>query len=1116
MKIQLKHNYSVKLKQIFLLISVLFFIFSEYSQGQNDKQPANFIIPSSPNAESLGIYGATPVSPYTGVPNISIPIYEINLDGKIIPINLAYHASGIKVNQEASWVGLGWSLNAGGCIVKEVRGSDDFGSTNEEADYPMGYYSIERLPHSTPSNTLDLAFYSQDQTLLLEMVHYGSKDGQPDMFHYNFANNTGSMFIKKWNEQTSPIPKATLKNNDKYLDVTYDTGAHKWIAKDGDGYTYYFNTKEESTLSSTHYTQKVIPTREIITTSQYPVKLTTAWFLDQIVSPKGNSVSFEYGLDEILTVPQLSENSFYMLTGYSTSKMDPVVCCATGCYRVPKEKETSIFNGFLDMRRSDFVSRLPNSQYLHYYCSYSKIKQQYLKKINFNGGSVVFKTSGREDIVAASVANKVQKLDSIIVNNSQGRIKTFCFDYSYTTSEENNSRLFLDKFAELSKNIEKKEYKFSYNSPELLPDKNSFAYDFWGYNNNCKPSIDNDFLLTPSVLYYDNTAIGGVSEFRGKSLLPNEQLMQYGTLNEIQYPTGGKTQFTFEANRFNNSFRSSYVEIPILNIGPSTGYEKNFTVNEPTVYKVQLDYLNQPEHVARLYIYDSYSNLLFYTVGDGDFAGAYTPVIGFVKLQPGNYKIILEDLGIDRHSSAILSKYEPSIVSFGGGLRIKEIIDYDNGKEILKKNYNYTKNGQSSGLLMSTPVYHGRATVSTITQEHVTGPSIGVEWVYMSEFLAAHSSPVSQFSYGANGSAVGYSYVEEQINTLGKTCYEYQNDPDIIDENLQYKFLIGYQPYTNISNGLPISVSYFDNANTLKKKESFIYYKNNFGSIKGFIGYQHPEPFNSWNCIFYDIPSENCLLSKKITEEYFSSDTITTTTDYTYNSVNKLTNKINTIDSKGNPLEKRIFFASDFPTQTDMINKNLLNLPLEEISTKNNLVIYAKKTDYLLSYGNYVPSTIYQLQSSTPLALSSYTSSYKPVLYYEHYNAKGKVQQVRSLNQTSVYLWSYNSEYPIAEIKNATYDDVKAALAYTDDQIQTLANSSAPDVAAIRAKLIAYFIDKPVLVSTYTYKPLVGMVSATDPRGITTTYTYDEFQRLKDITDYNGKLLKNINYHYKE
>src|ERR1700759_3620789 len=75
---------------------------------------------ASPNAASLGKYGDIPVSYNTGIPDINIPIYTIKSSQLQLPISLSYHAGGIKVQEQASWVGAGWALNAGGVITRTV------------------------------------------------------------------------------------------------------------------------------------------------------------------------------------------------------------------------------------------------------------------------------------------------------------------------------------------------------------------------------------------------------------------------------------------------------------------------------------------------------------------------------------------------------------------------------------------------------------------------------------------------------------------------------------------------------------------------------------------------------------------------------------------------------------------------------------------------------------------------------------------------------------------------------------------------------------------------------------------------------------------------------------
>src|SRR5690606_2470592 len=80
----------------------------------------------------------------TGVPSISIPIGTIS-DGPLsVPISLNYHAGGNKLGDIASWVGLGWSLDAGGMISRSVVGYEDDKAQNK--GYIANEYNINSHP----------------------------------------------------------------------------------------------------------------------------------------------------------------------------------------------------------------------------------------------------------------------------------------------------------------------------------------------------------------------------------------------------------------------------------------------------------------------------------------------------------------------------------------------------------------------------------------------------------------------------------------------------------------------------------------------------------------------------------------------------------------------------------------------------------------------------------------------------------------------------------------------------------------------------------------------------------------------------------------------------------
>jgi hypothetical protein len=92
----------------------------------NDSEPSSSSPqtggPDQPEVQSFTPVGISDmVDPFTGDFSYNIPIMDV--DG--YPINLAYNG-GANMDQEASWVGLGWNLNPG-VMNRSLRGlPDDF------------------------------------------------------------------------------------------------------------------------------------------------------------------------------------------------------------------------------------------------------------------------------------------------------------------------------------------------------------------------------------------------------------------------------------------------------------------------------------------------------------------------------------------------------------------------------------------------------------------------------------------------------------------------------------------------------------------------------------------------------------------------------------------------------------------------------------------------------------------------------------------------------------------------------------------------------------------------------------------------------------------------------
>lgn len=85
---------------------------------------------------------------YTGCLAFSIPIYTLVSGDLSLPISLDYQGNAIRVDQEATWVGLNWLLNAGGAITTTTSAcSTQYGeSFQKDWDYFANKLSMTYIP----------------------------------------------------------------------------------------------------------------------------------------------------------------------------------------------------------------------------------------------------------------------------------------------------------------------------------------------------------------------------------------------------------------------------------------------------------------------------------------------------------------------------------------------------------------------------------------------------------------------------------------------------------------------------------------------------------------------------------------------------------------------------------------------------------------------------------------------------------------------------------------------------------------------------------------------------------------------------------------------------------
>jgi YD repeat-containing protein len=1142
-------------------------------------QQSETVIPPSPDAAALGMYGNIPVSCYTGVPNINIPLHEIKYRDINLPISLSYHASGITVEQEASWVGLGWALNFGGIITRTIRGGDDMQFIHD------GYCDIGYLYtdyRGYPYDNLNQASGSFQLDICQKHV-----DPEPDIFYYNFFGKSGSFVLENGQSSSVSFLLGTPLEVEK-IEIKYDKTTFKWIIKTADGYSYHLGTVEltETLHGGGSYGQGPDKIRFSSTNHgfiSWDDIAVTSWYLDKIVTPQGEEVNYIYDTVDGGTNGMPSGHK-YSLFGSAKSTINEI-------------KKTSMANdlqGFCYLPPDQTPSTKTFTGHI------------YLKEIQYSLGKIVFNKSLRGDMLPATQSTTnvpymdqppyymtwlltglgPQKLDNaVVLDNAGNTIKRIEFEYDYFNSQVNTAdkydfkRLKLSRVRACGSQACNPYHQFYYYESSALPSKFSNAQDFWGYYNGqnynqSKIPYGTFFNINDNKFYY----------LGDSDRQPNAEYMVTGTLNKIIYPTGGFSEFEFEPHDysvfgddaftvtdFNNNVVNPVGELitsaadaspyqtftftvtaqsqdivldQTMTYYPSATSSTPCSVTDPGTYYVGTELWYELTTSTGTVASSTMADFLSYFSSNYNHncvSTPYTPELiepiyskkKTLLLAAGTYQlkvyrrnqfnlhvlvsnVVISPRTVTQNSQGIFAKT-------AGGLRIRKVKTQENSNGIPQiRKYVYAVPGlnnqtYSTGRLMLYPSYHVPQYCENPENQGASLIAyIGRSWNHI------------PLGTSASGSIVGYDKVIEvqgELGENGKTEFAYENHEEESNEPIQFIEGLPTKKFTN--NGLLRELKVFDKDQNLLKTEISEYQRQ---LQKEIVGVAFKQLIYGWA---KDQFSFTCLADGYLWAYLMQNYSI-----------------ISDRWVKSKKIERSYSSGSPNPIEitTDYVYDSFTHLQLKSEQSTSSTSDTRKISYTYPAEASWIPTGMWQNQyvQNVPVLkevyknatlLSTYKASYtnsgtgynvtkeeialganplETTTDYTYYATGNLKELLLRSGDKEVYLWGYNNAYPIARIRNATSAEVLVGLGnITESSLNSFAAAITPSSDYLSRISNLRTMLPKSILETFSYQPLKGLLSKSDANGQITSFEYDGIGRLQVIKDSKGNVLKSFNYHYK-
>jgi hypothetical protein len=1044
----------------------------------------------------------------------------IHLEGVKLKSNVSitYDSGSNRVNEIGGILVQGWSLNAGGYIVREVRGLPDdskpFNSIPTLADqqecytfqcyFDKGYLHMGAQGKAIKKGYLDThnrqcTSLSNGNGLNLSGCLIDRMFGNYDE-NYTYAEMIDDFFAKPIINQTYPRVPGLFPNGDEWCrvngqlcisdlwstfysavfnwgyyggieDYKYDTEPDVFSYNLGNGITGQFVFDSDSRPVS-------IPENDIKIEPALGKHGGNSWIF---TTPDGTKYYFENSdlyreekweyydnspwIDnDGMVYPSFMDESRTINRYISKWHMSKIVHQSgeeiTFTYRNQPDMEYSLYNPVkLDYHPSNNWGVLPEwgtSKLYNRTDQFFHRKRKSIRRITSELGEIEF----NYQFSPASMSN-LHHVQSITRKNYlNNEVQRFNLSYETSTSSncnttQSSARYYLKYVQEVAGGSSKPRYEFKYNSLKL-PCMSATTQDYWGYFNR-KGGVN---LIPPTTSY-----VGFAPHYlSGADRTPDLLGSKARILEEVTSPLGGVSVFEYELN--DAAAGNSNVTIGGgLRIASITNYTTTAR-NDGTRTSFTYRRTNNPS------------------------------LSSATKM----------DLGKNHDMNYLYFNWSN--------------INQPNGPEY--KIYTVRSKNSRYHQYLGEPV---RYSTVTVKETNITGSTSNGKTVFhMTDF-------------NTNPDLQPLHYVADEQDLV--TGFELKNSSSVFTTSNPAAPKISKR----FERGVVKKIEVFNTSNQLVKEETFDYsFKSTDDPIYGFRISNPYEIF--WYPLNYTSPQGAIeiyhhapgiySLDRKTTKSYGvnGSAPVAKTVDYIYdNDYPTLVTSQSTQLSDGDTELSQYKYAFDYTgsmVMRNMVRNNIISNPIEVVTKRNNKVIDADIYKYdcfnctflpydggLLVNGVFEISEVLQLDIASPITNYQFATSslvpdtrYKTAATFGKYDNRGNPLEVKKFNgPTSSYIMGYKKKYPIALIENATYSQIEALSSFGSNfNISSNLNSTQ------RSQLRGL---SNTLVTTFEYKPLVGATKVTDPKGMNVTYIYDEFNRLRQVKDETGKILSQSEYNYK-